>query len=166
MLTASWRPYWGGLVPGTRPSFLPSMSSSSAELLLLALLLQPGEWWLIPEVATSVLLGGRGGRFSFFSYLVNFIPNGSVCQVLSVLVRISPCVCVCVSAVLSHVPALCDLMDCSLSGSSVHGIFQATILEWVAYFLLQGNSRTQGSNLHPLQSPALARGFFTIAQPG
>ena len=29
-------------------------------------------------------------------------------------------------------PTLCDPMDCSLSGSSVHGIFQARILEWVA----------------------------------
>ena len=27
---------------------------------------------------------------------------------------------------------LCDPMDCSLPGSSVHGIFQAIILEWVA----------------------------------
>ena len=26
----------------------------------------------------------------------------------------------------------CDPMDCSLPGSSVHGILQATILEWVA----------------------------------
>ena len=29
-------------------------------------------------------------------------------------------------------PALCDPMDCSLPGSSVHGIIQAGILEWVA----------------------------------
>ena len=29
-------------------------------------------------------------------------------------------------------PTLCDPMDCSLPGSSVHGIFQASILEWVA----------------------------------
>ena len=28
--------------------------------------------------------------------------------------------------------ALCDLMDCSLLGSSAHGIFQARILEWAA----------------------------------
>ena len=28
---------------------------------------------------------------------------------------------------------LCDLMDCSLPGSSVHGIFQARVLEWVAW---------------------------------
>ena len=27
---------------------------------------------------------------------------------------------------------LCDPMDCSLLGSSVHGIFQARILEWIA----------------------------------
>ena len=30
---------------------------------------------------------------------------------------------------------LCDPMDCSLPGSSVHGIFQARILEWVAIAL-------------------------------
>ena len=29
-------------------------------------------------------------------------------------------------------PTLRDPMDCSLSGSSVHGIFQARVLEWVA----------------------------------
>ena len=28
---------------------------------------------------------------------------------------------------------LCDPMDCSLPGSSVHGILQARILEWVAF---------------------------------
>ena len=29
-------------------------------------------------------------------------------------------------------PTLCDPMDCSLQGSSVRGIFQARVLEWVA----------------------------------
>ena len=29
-------------------------------------------------------------------------------------------------------PTLCDPIDCSPPGSSVHGIFQARILEWVA----------------------------------
>ena len=33
---------------------------------------------------------------------------------------------------LQSCPTLCDPMDCSLPGSSVHGIFQARILEWVA----------------------------------
>ena len=29
-------------------------------------------------------------------------------------------------------PTLCDPIDCSLPGSSVHGIFQARVLEWGA----------------------------------
>ena len=37
-----------------------------------------------------------------------------------------------VSEIAQLCPTLCDLMDCSLLGSSVHGIFQAIILEWVA----------------------------------
>ena len=32
-------------------------------------------------------------------------------------------------------PSLCDSMDCSLPGSSVHGISQARILEWIAISL-------------------------------
>ena len=43
------------------------------------------------------------------------------------------CVCVCVCVLVTQsCPTLCDLMDCSLPGSSVHGILQARILEWVA----------------------------------
>ena len=37
-------------------------------------------------------------------------------------------------------PTLCDLMDCSLPGSCVHGILQARILEWVAIFFSRGSS--------------------------
>ena len=36
------------------------------------------------------------------------------------------------SEVTQSCPTLSDPMDCSLPGSSVHGIFQATVLEWVA----------------------------------
>ena len=42
---------------------------------------------------------------------------------------------------------LCDPIDCSLPGSSVHGILQARIPESSCYFLLQGIFPTQGSNL-------------------
>ena len=38
--------------------------------------------------------------------------------------------CVCVSR--SVIQTLCDPVDCSLSGSSIHGILQARVLEWVA----------------------------------
>ena len=34
-------------------------------------------------------------------------------------------------------PTLCDPIDSSLPGSSVHGIFQARVLEWVAIALLE-----------------------------
>ena len=43
-------------------------------------------------------------------------------------------------------PTLCDPMDCSLVGFSVHGNFQARVLEWVAISFLQGIFLTQGSN--------------------
>ena len=36
---------------------------------------------------------------------------------------------------------LCDAMDCSPPGSSVHGILQARILEWVAISSFRGSSR-------------------------
>ena len=45
-------------------------------------------------------------------------------------------------AVLSHqsCPTLCNPMDCSPPGSSVHGILQARILEWVAISFFRGSS--------------------------
>ena len=42
------------------------------------------------------------------------------------------CVCVCVCVCAQSCPTLCDPLDCSSPGSSVHGIFQARILEGVA----------------------------------
>ena len=36
------------------------------------------------------------------------------------------------SEVAQSCPTLCNPMDCSLSGSSVHGIFLARVLEWIA----------------------------------
>ena len=36
---------------------------------------------------------------------------------------------------------LCNPMDCSLPGSSVHGIFQARILEWASVSYSRGSSR-------------------------
>ena len=33
---------------------------------------------------------------------------------------------------LQSCPTLCNPMDCSLPGSSIHGIFQERVLEWVA----------------------------------
>ena len=53
---------------------------------------------------------------------------------------------------------LCDLMDCSLPGSSVHGISQATILEWVAICFSRGSSQARDRT----QVSWMAGRFFTI----
>ena len=44
------------------------------------------------------------------------------------------------SEVAQSCPTLCDPMDCSLQGSSIHRIFQARMLEWVAISFSRGSS--------------------------
>ena len=60
----------------------------------------------------------------------------------------------CVCVLVTQCPTLCNIMDCSPPGSSVHGILQAIILEWVAIThynevtsLFQGIFPPQRSNL-------------------
>ena len=50
---------------------------------------------------------------------------------------------------LNHALFFCNPVDCGQPGSSVHGLTQLRILEWV-HFLLQGIFLTQGSNPHIL----------------
>ena len=47
------------------------------------------------------------------------------------------------SEVTQSCPTLIDPMDCSLPGSSVHGIFQARVLEWVAIAFSEPTANTQ-----------------------
>ena len=44
------------------------------------------------------------------------------------------------SEIAQSCPTLCDLMDYSLPGSSVHGILQAIVLEWIAIPFSRGSS--------------------------
>ena len=48
----------------------------------------------------------------------------------------------CVLSRFSHV-RLCDPVDCSPPGFSVHGIFQARILEWAAIFFSRGSTQSR-----------------------
>ena len=59
-------------------------------------------------------------------------------------------------------PSLCDPMDCSPPGSSVHGICQARILEWVAISFSGGSSQ---SRMEPASLALIGR-FFTPEPPG
>ena len=61
---------------------------------------------------------------------------------------------------LQSCPTLCNPVDFSPPGSSVHGILQARILEWVAMPSSRGSSRPRG----PTRVSCIAGGFF-IAMP-
>ena len=66
------------------------------------------------------------------------------------------------SEVAQSCPTLCDPMDCSLPVSSIHGIFQARILEWVA-FPSPGDLPNPGI---VLGSPALQADALPSEPPG
>ena len=66
------------------------------------------------------------------------------------------------SEVTQSCPTLCDAMDCSLPGSSVRGILQARVLEWVAI-------PSPGDLPHPgikPRSPALQADALPSEPPG
>ena len=57
---------------------------------------------------------------------------------------------------------LCDSVDYNPAGSSVHGILQARIMEWVA-MLYSRDLPDPGIKPTSLMSPELAGGFFTTS---
>ena len=59
-------------------------------------------------------------------------------------------------------PTLCNSMGCRLPGSSVHGILQARILEWVAILFSRGSSQPR---IEP-RSPTLQVGSLPAEPPG
>ena len=61
-------------------------------------------------------------------------------------------------------PTLCDPVDYSPPGSSVHGIFQATILEWDAISYFRGSSQTRDQT-HISSVSCTAGWFFTTESP-
>ena len=65
------------------------------------------------------------------------LPWGGVCV----------CVCTCACMHTQQCPTLCNPMDCSPPGFSVHGIFQARVLEWVTLFSSRESSQPRGQTL-------------------
>ena len=104
--------------------------------------------WLIPSLLSS-----------FYQTQENLGSNGALCPLsdgagsLFQLFHFHWCVCVCVCVCVRERErelccsvTHCDLMDYSLPGSSVYGIFQARILGWVAVSYSRGSSRPKGWN--------------------
>ena len=67
---------------------------------------------------------------------------------------------------LQSCPTLCDPMDHSPPGPSVHGISQARIPEWVTISYFRVSSLTQGSNLRVLHLLRWQEGSLPLAPPG
>ena len=68
--------------------------------------------------------------------------NNEVLKIMIVTLKdVCVCVCVCVCMLVAQLCLpLCNLMDCSLPGSSVHGILWVRILKWVAISFCRGSS--------------------------
>ena len=98
------------------------------------LLIYPAWFLLCPWVWPKILFNSSG-KFSaiLFSH-INSAPS-----LFSFWSSVRP-------KLLQLCPTLCDPMDCSLPGSSVHGIIPATILEWVVMPSSRGSFRTRKQN--------------------
>ena len=72
----------------------------------------------------------------------------------------SSCLCVCAQSY----PTVGNSVDCSPQGSSVHGILQARMLEWVTMPSSRGSSRPRDQTPSPA-SPSLAGRFFITESP-
>ena len=66
---------------------------------------------------------------------------------------------------LQSCPTLCDPMDCSLTGSSVHGVLQVGILEWVS-FPISRNLPDPGIELVSSVFPSLQADSLPLSNQG
>ena len=85
-----------------------------------------------------------------------------LCPKCWIFLETTPSSCCCCSLVTKSCLSLCKPMDCSPPGSSVHGIFQARILEWVA-ILFPGNLPAPGIDL---ASPATQADSLLLSHLG
>ena len=126
---------------------------------LLFLQIRPGE--LTQQHRATPEAPGTFSPYLDIHPKIFFVSLHMLCMFLVVYFQISYtlfyiCPCAVCAESLQSCLTLCDPMDCSLSGSSVHGILQARILEWVAMPSSRGSSR-------PSMSPELAGRFFTTS---
>ena len=111
-----------------------------------------GQWWLAwyGGLKKQVLFIRIIQNLGFF-YLMILPPSMTLRSIQENWLageRSKCCAVLCCAKSLQSCLTLCDPMDYSLPGSSVHGILQARILEWVAMPSCRGIFLTQGSNPH------------------
>ena len=132
------------------PSIFPSIRVFSNEL---ALCIRWPNYWnfsfsISPSTEYSVLISFRIDWFDLLAVqgsLKSLLQHHNLKTSIIVLLLIRK------ERKVQSCLTLCNHMDCSLPGSSVHGIFQARVLEWVAISFCRGSSwprdRTQVSHI-------------------
>ena len=80
-------------------------------------------------------------------WTINFFSSHFLCPYMYNMNQWRDSVCCCLVA--KSCPTLCDPMDCSPPGLSVHGIFQARILGWVVFSFSRGSSQPRDQNHIP-----------------
>ena len=114
-----------------------------------------------------------GKFFKRSEYLPTWPASWEICmqvrkQQLELDISIIACpkkwLCTCAKS-LQSCPTLCDTMDYSLPDSSVHGILQARILEWVAMSSSRGSSQSRRQT-HVSYNSLIAGRFFTVWATG
>ena len=73
---------------------------------------------------------------------------------------------ICVVLVAQSCPTLCHPLDCSPPGSSIYGMFQARILEWVAISYHSGSSQPRDRTHVSCKSPALQADSLLLSHRG
>ena len=103
--------------------------------------------------------------FQFLLQGISSTHGSNPCLLGLLLADYLPLVSPCLSSILKvkalvaqSWPTLWDPMDCSPSDSSVHGILQARILEWVALLFATGSSQSRDGT----HVSCVASRFFTI----
>ena len=102
----------------------------------------------------SNLFGGANPFLAHKEYL------RQVSYFIYILLENKPCV-----KSVSCVQLFCDPVNCSLPSSSVHGIFQARLPEWVAISSSRGSSQPRDETFLSCVS-CIGGGFFTTKPPG
>ena len=120
---------------------------------------------MFPHSLPIMVIYVISGCFFFFSLFLTSLPTPRGWSVTLIFLKSAwfhwfcsiVYVCVCVCSVVSD----CDPMDCSLPGSSVHGIFQQEYWSRLP-FPTPGNLPNPGMESESLASPAPTSEFFTI----
>ena len=79
-------------------------------------------------------------KIHIYSYIDNHMPS-CVCNVIKIKVEYKGRVYTYSNSCDQFCPTLCSLIDYSLPGTSVHGLVQARILEWIAISSSRGSSQ-------------------------